>query len=1070
MPANEPASGTVVPGGTIRPALSAQPEWESMAGRGTEASFLGRVEELSELRALLDRAADGAGALALLAGEPGIGKSRLADELGARAREAGHIVLWGRAWEDAGAPPYWPWIQALRTYLRNVDAAMLRRQLGPGAGDVAQILPELTAILDDVTATEPSDADAARFQLFDSVTTFVRNAATDRRLLIVLDDLHTADTPSIRLLRFLARQLGEIPLLVVGTYRDIELTPGHPLTDAIASLGREPATRVISLGGLGREAVRDLIGDVAGRSPTDAVVAAVQRGTNGNPLYVREAMRLLRVEGSLAEGMAAPTHLVVPASVRTVIGRRLARLAAPTRDVLALGSVIGPEFTRQVLATVADVDDTTLTAALDDGVVEGLLLELPGGPHRYRFGHDLIRETLYDELLPSRRVELHGLVAEGLEQLYGAHPDAHLPELAHHFTEAAGDATATAKAIDYARRAGERAARSLAFEEAARLYGMALAHVDRSGNPDQRERLSLLLALGDALARGGDLAAASGLYLEAADIAKQVGAPEALGRAALGLGGRMPWARPGTETRLIPLLQDALVHLGGENDALRVRLLTRLACAWRSSPEQRQQSDAISRQAVELARTLDDQRAIGYAITGRYWATWWPDNTGDRLSLAREMEDLAAAIGDDERLIDAHLMLWLSHTELSDMQTARQEAELVRKLVVELRQPAQRWLSIAPRALMVLFEGDLAGAEALIEEEMDPRISLTMANDNISAGRAHLFLLRREQGRVGEVEGLTRRSVDEFPWYPLHRSALANLLIDLGRDDEARAVIEALARDEFSALYPDNEWLLGACWAAEAVARLRMADAAEVLLGQLAPFAGRHAIGHTEGSVGVVDRYLGLLALSLDRLDAGIEALEAAVAINRRMHTRPWTAHAEHDLADALRRRAAPGDAARAAELDARALATAKELGMTWLASRIEVEGATPAPPTADSAGTFRRDGETWTIGFDGGSFTLRDSKGLGYLARLLADPGRELHALDLAAPSGGMTPRPSDGEGLEVAGGSGAGAALDGAAKAEYRQRMADLAAELDEAEAWHDPERAASARRGARIPSERA
>ncbi|MGH2801009.1 MAG: hypothetical protein ACRDM0_25720, partial [Thermoleophilaceae bacterium] len=196
-------------------------------------------------------------------------------------------------------------------------------------------------------------------------------------------------------------------------------------------------------------------------------------------------------------------------------------------------------------------------------------------------------------------------------------------------------------------------------------------------------------------------------------------APE-LARAALGIGGRLPWVRPGRETRLIPLLQDALVHLGGADERLRARLLTRLACAWRSTPEQREQSDTLSRQAVELGRSLDDPSTLSYALGSRYWATWWPENPTDRLELAREMVGIAQASGDGERLMDAHLMLWLSHTELADMSAAHRDIEDVRRVVVELRQPTHFWLGVAPRAAMALMEGDFSAAARLIEEETEP--------------------------------------------------------------------------------------------------------------------------------------------------------------------------------------------------------------------------------------------------------------------------------------------------------------------------------------------------------------
>ncbi|HEY8170059.1 MAG TPA: AAA family ATPase [Candidatus Limnocylindria bacterium] len=1040
---------------------------DAMSGQRGKLPLLGREEELATILARLEESEAGRGSLVLIGGEPGIGKSRLADEVAAHARDRGFASLWGRGWEDAGAPPYWPWVQVLRSYLRQADAEVARRRLATGAADIVQMLPELRDLIPDLpeTARPDSDAarpdsDAARFQLFDSTVGFLRGAALDRPLLVVLDDLQAADPSSLRLLQFLAVQLVDMRAVVVGTYRDIELTPDHPLTPALAEMAREPATRVISLRGLDPEALRQLIGASAGVAVSEPLVAAVTRSTKGNPLFVTEALRLLSAEGRLDEvALGTSAHVAVPAGVRAVIGRRLEHLAPATTSALTVGAVVGPEFDAALLDHIGERDHEAAEAGIDEAVREGLLLEVIGAPGRYRFSHDLVRETLYDELPPGRRRGLHRVLAEHLERLHAADPESHLAEIAYHFYEGERDASVDAKTVDYARRAGQQASRSLAFEEAARLYRLAAAALERSSEPDPATRLDILLALGDTLNRGGDVPEARTALMEATQIATSLGASRELAQAALSIGGRLPWARPGRDTRLVPLLQDALVHLGGSDDGLRVRLLSRLACALRSTPDQRGQSDALSRQAVELARSLGDPDALSYALAGRFWAIWGPDNSAERLTIAQEMSEIADRLGDGERLIDAQLMLWLIHTEMSDMTAARRAYGEMLRLVTELRQPGHLWLGIANGALLALLEGDFAAAEALIDEETDPGAYFTLAHDNVSAARCHLFLLRREQGRLAEEEANVRLSVDEFPWYPLHRSALACLLVELERDGEAQGVLDELGQDDFKALYPDNEWLLGTGLAAEAAARLGDRDAAETLYQQLAPLAGRHAIGHTEGSIGAVDRYLGLLAATLDRLDDAARHLEDAVHLNERMGARPWTAHSRHDLADVLRARHAPGDAQRAVDLDALGLAAARDLGMTALGARIlatETDAADAA--SGPATGTFRREGEYWTIAYEGESVRLKHSKGLGYLSRLLERPGTEIHAVDLASVGvNGATPAVL--AELSIGADAGAGPALDDAARSAYRERIEDLRADIAQAEEWNDSERASIA-----------
>lgn len=1033
--------------------------------------FVGRDRELRELDEALDGAASGRGRLILLGGEPGIGKSRLADELATRARASGYQVLWGRGWEDAGAPAYWPWVQALRTYLRSTDTEDVRQQMGSGAGDIAQMLPEVRALFPDLPSPSNGGSESARFQLFDSMATLLRNAARVHPLLVVLDDLQAADTPSILLLRFLASQLSDMRVLLVGTYRDVELTPEHPLTSAIAELAREPLTRTLLLAGLEADGVRQFIESTANLSPHDHLVAAIWRETTGNPLFVGEAIRLLSAEGRLSDIADLPTfRLAVPAGVRSVIARRIGNLDEEIARALGLGAALGPEFSLEVLRRIGDYSVDQALDLVEEAVHAGLLVSVAGVPGRYRFSHDLVRETLYDELSPGRRARLHRRIAHVLEEVYAPSPDPHLAELAFHYVEAAhaddsleesDEERAGPKAIDYARRAGDQAARSLAYEEADRLYRMALAGLDLTDSPDQQTRAEILLALGEVQARAGDFDGGRATYLEAADTARRTGVAAHLGQAALGYGGRLHWARPGKDRLLIPLLQDALVMLGGGDKRLRVRLLTRLACAWRSSPERRSDSATLSQQAVQLARELDDPATLGYALAGRYYAIWWAENPIERHPIAAEIVANAEALGDGESLIDANLVLFMDHSEVGQMTEARNAVEAVTRLAEELRQPAQAWLGVAPRALLALMDGDYALAEELIERETDSRHQISTARDDESVARMHRFLLRRELGGLADVEAAVRASVEDFPWYPLHRSALACLLIDLDRKAEARAVFEDLGREQFRVLYRDNEWLLGMSLASEACYLLADAPAAATLYEQLRPFAGRHAIGHPEGSLGAVDRYLGLLTATLGRFDEAVRHLAAAIEINDGMGARPWTAHSQHDLGQVLLRRDAPGDRDRAEQLDVAAGATAEMLGMV-LAEQIGVATMRTEPTSSPAApltsGTFRREGEYWTIEFGREAFRVRDSKGIRFLARLLGAPGREVHALELARPGAPRFDADTTIDGslsTDVFGD--AGPVLDAEAKAAYRQRLEDLRSEREEAEGWNDPERVA-------------
>jgi tetratricopeptide (TPR) repeat protein len=1033
--------------------------------------FVGRDRELNELDRALRGAAEGRGSIVLIGGEPGIGKTRLADQLLSQARDEGLRVLIGRCWEGAGAPAYWPWVQALRMLLRGLDDEALRQLLGTGGVDVAQIVPELRDRLPELPESKAADSESARFQLFDSAATFLRRAADAGPMVIMIDDLHAADTASVLLLRFLGSQLSDAAILVVCTYRDVELTPDAPLANAVDEIARQPTTLLLTLPGLAETLVSRFIEAATGAAPGPRLVSALARETDGNPLFLGEAVRLLAAEGRLDEAAAGQgLHLPIPRGIRDVITRRMRHMNDSTVEDLVHAAALGPEFSVDVLRQVLDSPGEELLDRLGEATRAGLIGPIPGALGRFRFSHDLIRETLYDGLSPGRRARLHLRIGEALESIYGAAPDAYLAELAHHFFEACrggdagGDGTHSAAnlAISYAGDAGDQALSSLAYEEASRLYRMALTVLEHHPSDAPPPRLDLLLRLGDAEARGGDLPTSRETFLGAVDLARRTGDAEALARAAIGYGGGFFWARAGNDQHLIPMLQDALVMLGGRDDRLRVRLLTRLACAWRSDRERQEQRRALSQQAVDMARRLDDPATLGYALVGFFWAVWLPDNADERLAVANEMLAVAEAAQDVERTIDAHLMMYLVFIDLCRMTEARARMEMVMTLAHELRQPAQLWLTWANRASLALLEGDYALAEETMAHETDSGHPTTPVQDDVSAARMHRFLLRREQGRGSEEEASVRASVAEFPWYPVHRSALVCLLAEAGRTVEARAVFEELATDDFHALYPDCEWLLGTALASDACAMLGDQAAAAVLYSQLLPFSGGHAIGHTEGSVGSVDRYLGLLAATMGRPDDAVRHLTHGIAANERLGAWPWAAHTQHDLAGVLRRRAGAGDVQRANALDAAALATARRLGMSALEAEIGEGSALGAAPAveAESAATFRREGEYWTIRFEDAPFRIRDMKGMRHLARLLAEPGRELHALDLAGAdqSNGARSSPEIGEFTSDPFADG-GPIIDPEAREAYRSRLAELREDLDEATAWNDPGRAARA-----------
>jgi predicted ATPase len=356
---------------------------------------VGRERVLAELVGGLDDAFAGRGRLFLLVGEPGIGKSRLAEELIAHARARGARVLVGRCWEAGGAPAYWPWVQSLRAYVRENDPAALRSQLGAGAAELAQIIPELRRHFPDLPEPRALESEGARFRLFEAASSFLRSATQARPLVLVLDDLHAADEPSLLLLRFVARGLADSRLLVVGAYRDVDPTLQDPLTSALAELVREPQTAQITLPGLTEPDVTEYIELSTGSGPPPGLVQAIHAETEGNPLFVAEVVRLLEAEGRMAQAHA---RLRIPPGVRAVIGQRVRRLSERCRSLLVPASVMGREFRLDALARLSELSRDELLDVLDEAMAERVLGDVPISPGLLRFGHALIRDTLYDEL------------------------------------------------------------------------------------------------------------------------------------------------------------------------------------------------------------------------------------------------------------------------------------------------------------------------------------------------------------------------------------------------------------------------------------------------------------------------------------------------------------------------------------------------------------------------------------------------------------------------------------------------------------------------------------------------
>jgi tetratricopeptide (TPR) repeat protein len=848
--------------------------------------LLGRDDELATLLPIVDGALSGRGGLVLIGGEPGIGKSRLAETLSARAHERGAHVLVGRCWEAGGAPAYWPWVQALRGY----------------AGVPAD---ELTALFPDLP--ESSDGDGARFRLFDAVGSLIRQAAEEAPVAIFLDDLHAADSPSLLLLRFVSVQLSGSRVFVSCCYRDTEVGPD--LAAALADLRREGVTQRVALTGLDRAATARLLTDTMGSPPTDDLVARVQEETQGNPLFVAEVGRLLDADG-WRDG-----QLPIPDGVRETISRRLERCSDRCRDALEVAAVFGREFELAPLARVCGMEEDELATAIDEAIAARFV-------DGTRFSHVLMRDALYDGLSATRRMQLHRQIAVVLDERHAA-----ASEIAHHYLR--GGSGVARQAIAAATRAGADAAAQHAHEEAARNYASALDVLRSSGDEDPERTCDLLLAMGDELSRAGKADEARAPLERAAAIADREGWPDRLTRAALAYGGRFAWGRASMDPALVPLLERALVAVGEQDSPARVRLLGRLAAARRDEPS-RDVRIELAGEAVSMARRIGDPATIAYALEAHWPAVEGPGTLAGRLARAEELIAIGVSTGNLERVFAGHDYKLNTFITTADRAGVDVCMGALAELADTLRQPAQRWSVSTDRTMIALLEGRFEDAERLIAETRALGERAYSWNAEVSQA-VQLFLLRHAQGRLAEVEGLIGQAVHRYPALHRFQCMHAHIQARLGHERAAREAFARATALDLRHAYVDEEWVFAVNTLPDAAAYVGDAGAVESLYELLAPYDGLYGEAPVEGTFGAVSRGLGVLALTLGRVDDAVAHFEDAIQTERAMGARPWVAHAQYGLGEALLAR---GDDARARAVLAEAIAGYRELGMdSWAES-----------------------------------------------------------------------------------------------------------------------------------------
>jgi class 3 adenylate cyclase/tetratricopeptide (TPR) repeat protein len=895
--------------------------------------FVGRDQELERLGQLWKESAAGERRVALLAGEPGVGKTRLAAELARQVHAEGAAVLAGRCDEDLGVP-YQPFVEALHHFIDHVPAEDLAGRLGRYGGELSRLVPELADRMAPLPPPLRSDPETERYRLFDAVAAWLAAASADAPLLLLLDDLQWAAKPTLLLLRHVVRSPESHRVLVLGTYRDTELGHDHPLVEVMADLRRQEGVQRLSLLGLDSSGVAAYMEQAAGHDLDEAdlhLARAIHEETEGNPFFVREVLRHLTETGAIErrEGRWAARlpveELGIPEGVREVVGRRLSHLSKEANRVLRVAAVVGPQFELSVLQESEGVDEDDLVAALEEAAEAGLLMEAGGVAGRYRFAHALVRDTIYYGVSAARRVSLHRRVAEAIETVHAAHLDGQVSALAHHYARAAAPAAETAKAVAYARRAGDRALAQLAPDEAAGWYLQALELLDASSNPpDEGERCEVLISLGEAQRHAGDPRHRDTL-LDAAAKAEALEDAVLLARAALANNRGFFSVSEAVDNERVAVLEAALQRLGAGDSPLRARLLVTLAAELTFSPDHQHRHRLVT-DALALARRLDDPATLGHVLSTSYVPAL---GQLDVAALQRNTAELAEVA---ERLADPGLSFWsrewrfLTAVLTGDFPAGDGFLDAAAALAQDLGQASMRWVATFERSHRCRMTGRLEEAETLAGQAFE-RGQAAGLPDAFLIFNAQLFWLRYDQGRLEELLDLFARAAARPDASPFTRALHCVALCELDRPEAARAEFEELAAGDFAALPVHYAWLYGMTLVAEVCAHLSDRERAGALHQRLAP---HHALVATLGAVssGPVAHFLGLLAATLGHHDEAESHFGQAAAISESVGAPAWLARTRVAWARLLVGAGQSGDTERVRDLLDRALATARELGL----------------------------------------------------------------------------------------------------------------------------------------------
>ena len=899
--------------------LGGAPSVPVVAVASDREPLVGRDAELAALRRALEAARAGGGRVVAIAGEPGIGKTRIVDEAAAEAGARGAAVVRGRADEESRA--YGAWRAALRPLVAaasGVPARVLddvRRLTGDGRSPEARAAP-------------PADGEEQRLRMFDAVAALVEGAAGERPLFVALEDVHAADRSSFLLLRHLLDAAHDARLLIVLTYRAEDLGSGHPLSAALEQVERDRRLTRLALHGLSEADVARFLPPEANVAP-DALRGLHER-TAGNPFFLRELVRLLVERGELG-GDGATLPALVPDRVREVVGRRLEPLEPATREVLAIAGVVGRPFTIAAVARVGGLGREDVAQALQPALAGHLVEPRPDAPGRFGFSHAIVRDAVYDELPPAQRARLHASAAAVLQESLEAGGEATAAEAAQHALEAARCGAEPQVAWELSLEAAREAAGVQAHAEEAAHYAGALEALELGAEVAPAQRLETSLARAAATFAAGDIEAARRHFRTLASAARRRGAAEVQARAALGFSEVQMYGS--IDNDAIALLQEALDLLPPDDSALRARACARLGQRLDPVTDQPRR-EALVDEGVAMARRVGDDAALLSLLAAAALVNWPPEREPVRRAATEEVLARSAGGG-----VDLAAVFWARMTRLRDAFGAGQldvvDAELERlaALSAESRRTYYRWYLLVLQAARATFAGRLHQGEQLAEEAVELNRRSGAADQEYTAQRVALAMQRRRP-REAPLAAL-RDFAARHPALPVWRAMLAQVEWSLGASG-ARATAAACVRDGLGAILRTPDWLCGLVLLAEPVAEWGTPDEIDALAAALAEHAALNVVMDDAcAAFGPVARPLGLLLAAAGTTEEAAGHFEQAVELAARWRAPGWELAA---IADWLRSGA---PASRPDALHDRGLALARDLDLPWIAASL---GQTTTP------------------------------------------------------------------------------------------------------------------------------